>query len=289
MTQRPADGSIRPMKSYHNLDFLNSANARPIRVLCEFIEPSARFRKRKIRNTIVFFGSTRILAPEVAEKNLRRLRRPAGRSRGRPSRIDSARRCAERDLKMSRYYADAMLLADKLTRWSMGLPDPRSRLTVCSGGGPGIMEAANRGAANAGGQSIGLNISLPMEQVPNPYQSPELSFGFHYFFIRKFWFVYLARALVIFPGGFGTLDELFELLTLVQTRKTRKYMPIVVYGREYWNKVIDFEAMVDCGIIARADLGLFRFCDSVDEAFAHLKKELSQIVSRPQGSRGPGA
>ena len=177
---------------------------------------------------------------------------------------------------MARYYDDAVTLAERLTKWSKGIPERKRRFVVCSGGGPGIMEAANRGAAQAGGYSIGLNISLPFEQMPNPYQTRELSFEFHYFFIRKFWFVYLAKALVVFPGGFGTLDELFEILTLVQTRKTAKKIPIVLYGEEFWKEVVRFDSLVKWGTISREDLDLFHFANNVDTAFEYIRDELTK-------------
>jgi uncharacterized protein (TIGR00730 family) len=181
---------------------------------------------------------------------------------------------------MSHYYEDAIRLSEKLTRWSLGIRDRRRRFLICSGGGGGIMEAANRGARKAGGTSIGLNISLPMEQTPNRYQSRDLSFEFHYFFIRKFWFFYLAKALVAFPGGFGTMDELFELLTLVQTKKTRKYMPIILYGKEYWHRVLNFDALVEAGTIEAEDLKIFRYFDDVDVTFEYLKDELTKHYVR---------
>ena len=265
-----------PMKAYKNLDFLTAPEGRIVRVLSEFIEPAGRFEKRHIYNTIVFFGSARTLPPEEARKNLTGLEALVKRKR-RPSRsLRRRHEGAKRDLAMSRYYEDAERLAEKLTRWSLGLREKRKRFLICSGGGGGIMEAANRGARRAGGTSIGLNISLPMEQAPNLYQTRELSFEFHYFFIRKFWFFYLAKALVAFPGGFGTMDELFELLTLVQTKKTRKYMPIIIYGTEYWNRVLNFQALVDAGTINEEDVKIFRFFDDVDEAFEYLKEELSR-------------
>ena len=273
-------GAARLQKSYHNLKFLDGPDARTIRVLCEFVEPGARFRRRRIRNTVVFFGSTRVLPPEVAEERLRELEKAPPESRPRPGPAE-ALEAARRDCQMSRYYRDARELARRLTQWSLAQPDPSKRLVVCTGGGPGIMEAANRGAADAGGPSVGLNISLPMEQTPNPFQTPDLAMEFHYFFVRKFWFFYLARALVVFPGGFGTMDELFELLTLVQTRKSRKYMPIVIYGTEYWNEVINFPALVKRGTILPEDLELFRFFDDVGGAFEYLKKELSAAPRPP--------
>ena len=172
---------------------------------------------------------------------------------------------------------EAGVVAEKLTRWSQSSLKLGKRFYICSGGGPGIMEAANLGASRAKGRSIGFNISLPFEQKPNPYQSPELAFQFHYFFMRKFWFVYLAKALVVFPGGFGTFDEFFELLTLVQTQKTSKHMPIVLYGSEYWHEVVNFESMAKWGTISPADIDLFRTFDDVDETFRYLKSELTRL------------
>jgi len=269
-----------PQKAYKNLDFLTAPEGRIVRVLSEFMEPAARFGKRHVHNTIVFFGSARTLPRKEARENLKTLEKQVAQKK-RPSRalLQEYER-AKRDLTMSRYYEDAVELAEKLTRWSLGLRDKKKRFLICSGGGGGIMEAANRGAKKAGGTSIGLNISLPMEQSPNHYQTRDLSFEFHYFFIRKFWFFYLAKALVAFPGGFGTMDELFELLTLVQTRKTKKYMPIIVYGKDYWKQVLNFDALAEMGTIDEEDLQYFRFVDSVDEAFEYLKVELTKHYVR---------
>lgn len=266
-----------PVKAYNNPDFMNSSDARTIRVLCEFTEPGTRFRKKHIKDTIVFFGSARFLPFEDAEKRLAEARqaikgkkRPSGKDRAAVDR-------AQWGLEGSRYYEDARDLARRMTQWSKSLKGTKRRFIVCSGGGPGIMEAANRGASDAGGLSMGLNISLPHEQYANPYITDGLGFEFHYFFIRKFWFFYLAKALVVFPGGFGTFDELFELLTIVQTSKTTKYMPIVLYGKEFWNDVVNFDAMLKWGVIDEDDMKLFKLVDSVDEAFAHLKGELTRL------------
>lgn len=263
------------VKAYKNLEFLNSPDARLVRVMCEFTEPQARLRRARIRDTIVFFGSARLPSAEQARARLDALRKQRSRNRSLVSK--AAWEAALRDRGLSRYYEDARELAARMTRWSLSLPKRGRRFVVCSGGGPGIMEAANRGAREAGGQSLSLNISLPFEQIPNPYQTPELAFEFHYFFVRKFWFVYLAKALVAFPGGFGTLDELFEVLTLVQTRKTQKEMPVVVYGRKFWRSILNFDLLAKRGVISRDDLKLFRLCDTVDEAAAYLQSELTRL------------
>jgi len=264
-----------PEKAYKNLAFLNSPDAREIRVLCEFIEPRTRLRQYKVRDTVVFYGSARTKPRAEALRLLRAAEAAAIRS-PRSRAAHNHLRFAQRQLEMSRYYEDAVELSRLLTDWSIRERD--RAVYVCSGGGPGIMEAANKGARLVkGGRCIGFNISLPYEQQPNPYITPELNFNFHYFFIRKFWFVYLAKALVIFPGGYGTLDELFELLTLVQTGKTKKKLPIVIYGSDYWNKVLNFQPMADYGMIDKADLKLFRFCDTPQEAFDYLRTHLVNI------------
>lgn len=266
-----------PEKAYKNLDFLSSPDARAIRVLCEFIEPQSRFRREDLRDTIVMFGSARTKSKEDAQKDLENLKSKYNESEKKSPELELALARAKNNLHMSRYYEEAAQLAEKLTLWSKSLPKKGRRFAICSGGGPGIMEAANLGAYRAGGKSVSLNISLPFEQVPNPYQTPELAFEFHYFFIRKFWFIYLAKALVIFPGGFGTLDELFEVLTLIQTQKTRKSMPVVVYGKEFWDELVNFEALVKWGTISPEDLSLFKVCDTVDETFDYLTTEVSRL------------
>ncbi len=260
-----------PEKAYKNLGFLNSAAGREIRVLCEFVEPRSRLAKLNVRDTVVFFGSARTPPRAEAEKRLREL----DQENAPEEELQRKRASAERDLHMSKYYEDAADLAERLTRWSKSLEHPQHRFIVCSGGGPGIMAAANLGASRAKGRTMGLNISLPMEQFPNPHQTRELSFEFHYFFVRKFWFFYLAKALIVFPGGFGTMDELFEVLTLIQTEKAKKKMPVVIYGSEYWKKLINFDAMVEWGVISQEDLDLFRFCDTVDEAFEYVSQQLT--------------
>ncbi|MBI3667786.1 MAG: TIGR00730 family Rossman fold protein [Acidobacteria bacterium] len=246
-----------PPKAYKNAAFLNSPDARTLRILAEYLEPRARFRREKVRDTIVFFGSARVFDRETALRRLEEANSPA------------ARRAARRGLANSVYYEDARELARLLTTWSRSLSKSPARFVICSGGGPGIMEAANRGASEAGGRSIGLNISLPTEQFPNPYITPQLNFEFHYFFMRKYWFAYLAKALVIFPGGYGTCDELMEILTLVQTGKFSKKMLVLIYGRKYWDQVLKFGAMERWGMIDPSDRELFQHADTPQQAF-HL-------------------
>jgi len=264
-------------KAYKNLDFLDSHDARIIRILSELLEPMQRFNKQRIKNTIVFFGSARTKSQLDAKKHLTTVQNCISRSTDKSNPVLQEKlEFAQQQIFLSRYYQDAVELAKRLTDWSKSL-NPTSRFIVASGGGFGMMEAANKGAVEAGGKSVGLNISIPMEQNPNQYITPELNFEFHYFFMRKFWFVYLAKGMVIFPGGFGTLDELFEVLTLMQTKKLGKRLPIVVYGSEYWKQVIHFDAMLKYGTISKADLKLIQFCDTVDEAFNYLTKELTKL------------
>jgi uncharacterized protein (TIGR00730 family) len=279
-----------PPKAYNNFKFLNSPDARVIRMLAEFLEPQRRFRDHKVKDTIVFFGSARILprleaaaAAKSVHDRLRHVRRPS---------TEQLRefRMAQMRLEMSKYYEDTVEIARLLTEWSRTLSEA-NRFVICSGGGPGIMEAANKGAYLAGGKSIGLNISLPFEQHANPYVTPGLDFEFHYFFMRKLWFVSLAKALVILPGGFGTLDELMEVLTLLQTKKVTKKMAVVIYGSEYWRKVFDFDTMIDYGLISKKDVELLRFIDTPQEAFEYLKKALlasmrGKPASLPVGKGG---
>ncbi len=279
----------RPEKAYRNLEFLNSPDARGLRILSEYLEPAARFRRFDMEDTIVFFGSARTVPLEGAKGEFERAQAALNAARRPTPALRLALDTATRALKMSRYYEDAVALAKRLTEWSKGLANHRRRFIVCSGAGPGIMEAANRGASQAAGLSIGLGISLPNEVTINPFVSRELAFEFHYFFMRKFWFAYLAKALVFFPGGFGTLDELFEILTLVQTGKARKKMPIVLYGTPYWNEAIDFKAMVRWGTIGPPDPDLVHRCDDVDCAFDYLTAELVRLHLAPRrGSRESG-
>jgi len=260
--------------AYQNEPFLNSPDGRILRILAEYQEPLARFRREQIQDTVVFFGSARFQGADAARKNLAAVEKndakaPAGRQ--------------EKDLKravaavdMARYYEDARRLAYLLTEWSIQIPARRRRFVVTTGGGPGIMEAANLGAHEAGGKTIGLNINLPFEQNPNSYITPALNFEFHYFFMRKFWFAYLAKALVIFPGGFGTIDELFEILTLAQTDKLAKKILVVIYGSEYWHRIMNFQAFVDAGTVAPEDLNLFKFVDTPEDAFTFLRDGLTE-------------
>jgi uncharacterized protein (TIGR00730 family) len=252
LPDRPPHLDRRPV-AYLNEKFLNSPDARAIRMLAEFLEPLAHFRRQKVRDTVVFFGSARLTE----------------------------------DGPLGNYYRDARTLARMLTEWSDQFTNSTYRFVVCSGGGPGIMEAANRGAADANGKSVGLNIGLPFEQFPNPYITPELSFEFHYFFMRKFWFAYLAKALVVFPGGFGTLDELMELLTLTQTQKLAKKMSIILYGSTYWKEIINFDALVKYGMISPGDLELFQYADDPDTAFELLKPVLMFYAAQPDTPETP--
>jgi len=265
-----------PIKAYNNYDFLNSPPARLIRILSEMVEPKHRLRKHNIHNTVVFFGSARTIPRAVALKNLSKIENEIRKQGSRSKKLNQRYQEAETALKLSQYYEDASEVSRKLSYWFKLLRRRNKHFMICTGGGPGIMEAANRGAQKAKEKSIGLNISLPMEQYPNPYQTKDISFEFHYFFIRKFWFFYLAKALLVFPGGYGTFDELFELLTIIQTRKSKKHMPVILYGSEYWKKVLNFDEMLKWGMIDPQDLDLFKTCDTVDEAFNYLKKELTK-------------
>jgi uncharacterized protein (TIGR00730 family) len=255
--------------AYKNEPFINSPDGRILRILSEYVEPLARFRREQIQDTVVFFGSARFQSRADAEKSLK-----DAQAEGSKTGVDYKKALAA--VEMSRYYEDARKLGALLTEWSITIPARRRRFVVTTGGGPGIMEAANLGAKEAGGKTIGLNINLPFEQFPNPYITPALNFEFHYFFMRKFWFAYLAKALVIFPGGFGTFDELFEILTLAQTDKLAKKILVVIYGSDYWKKLINFQAMIDAGTISAGDLDLFKMVDSPEEGFVFLRDGLTK-------------
>jgi uncharacterized protein (TIGR00730 family) len=265
--------------AYHDREFLDSDEARPLRILAEYLDPLRRFQAQNIQDTVVFFGSARVNSREHAEAELAGLTHRLG---GRDT-AESEQRLAlgQKAVEWSRYYEEARQLAKLLTEWSLALGSPNHRFVVTSGGGPGIMEAANRGAKEAGGKTVGLNIKLPFEQGPNPYITDGLHFEFHYFFMRKFWFAYLAKALVIFPGGFGTLDEMFEILTLMQTEKLPKQIQIVLYGAEYWNRILDLEPMLEWGAISTPDLRLLRRADTPQEAFEALKAHLTEHHVEP--------
>ncbi|NDV62091.1 TIGR00730 family Rossman fold protein [Puniceicoccales bacterium CK1056] len=265
-----------PPRAYKNVDFLNSPEARQIRILCELEETERRFKEENIEDTIVMFGSARTMPLKEAKSRLAGLeKRFAGKKR--LSQKDKEElRLAKANLRNAPYYNYAMDLSHKLTKWSMSLTSKQRRFLICSGGGPGIMEAANRGARKAGGASIGLGISLPFEQGLNPYVTRDLQFEFHYFFVRKWWFIYLAKALVVFPGGFGTMDELFETLTLIQTRKVEKKVPIVLFGSEFWNGILSFDTFVEWGVISPKDLNLFKIVDTTEEAFDYIVKFLTK-------------
>jgi uncharacterized protein (TIGR00730 family) len=249
---KPPHNQRRPV-AYLNEKFLNSPDARALRMLAEFLEPLAHFRREKVRDTVVFFGSARL----------------------------------EENGPLGRYYDDARRLAGMLTEWADQFTNSTHRFVVCSGGGPGIMEAANRGASDVNGKTIGLNIGLPFEQLPNPYITPELNFEFHYFFMRKFWFAYLAKGMVVFPGGFGTLDEMMELLTLTQTQKLAKKISIVLYGESYWKEIVNFDALVRHGMIAPEDLNLFKYADTPEQAFEILKADLLTYALQPETLETP--
>ena len=288
---------IKELKSaplaYENPKFLNSADGRALRVLSEYLEPLARFRRERIQDTVVFFGSARFHSRSKAEADLEVLAKPASREPAPPAEQQRLKN-AQAAVQMCRYYEDARRLAYMLTEWSMNVPSKgkRHRFVVTSGGGPGIMEAANLGAREAGGKTIGLNIRLPYEQMPNRYITPELNFEFHYFFMRKYWFAYLAKALVIFPGGFGTMDELFEILTLAQTQKLAKKILVIIYGSEYWKRIFNVDALIEAGTVAPEDRDLYRYADTPEQAFQMLRDGLTKFhlqgVHPRQENRAPG-
>jgi uncharacterized protein (TIGR00730 family) len=261
-----------PNLAYRDPEFMESLGARPLRIIAEYLDPLGRLRRANVADTIVMFGSARIQPRSHAVAELKRIEAKA-RARKTPewrTKVRAARSIVE----MSRYYEEARELSRRITSWAMTLGRQPKRFVICSGGGPGIMEAANRGAVEAGGSSIGLSIQLPHEQLPNSYISPELNFMFHYFFMRKLWFAQMAKALIVFPGGFGTMDELWEMLTLLQTGKLSSHHLILIYGRKYWEKVIDWRYMVESGTISEQDYKLLQFADTVDEAFAHVRADM---------------
>ena len=277
-----SDRANSPPLAYLNAEFLRSQDARVIRILSEYIEPAARLRRYRVRDTIVFFGSARSVAPEVALAQCEAIQQEIRELGGSTPLLEAAASRAEQAKKLARYYQDAEELARRITSWSKALTADR-HFIVCSGGSGGMMEAANRGASLARGKTIGLNIELPLEQDVNSYVSRELIFNFHYFFMRKFWFVYLAKALVVFPGGFGTMDELFEVLTLIQTKMPRKQMPVVLFGTEFWDQVLNFQALVDWGVVSPADINIFHKTDSVDDAYEYLSSRLEDLYLSPKG------
>ena len=275
--------------AYEDQAFINSPDGRMLRIMAEYMEPLSHFRRERIQVTVAFFGSARFRTLDEASRELELLAVPGSASPApdeeqpaTPQEMESGdtselrRSRAEAAVEMARYYEDARKLAYLLTQWSMTIKSRRHRFVVTSGGGPGIMEAANRGASEAGGKTIGLNIRLPFEQSHNPYITPSLNLEFHYFFMRKFWFAYLAKALVVFPGGFGTIDEMFELLTLDQTHKLAKQMTVVIYGSKYWKDVINFDVLIEKGAISPEDMKLFHFADTPEDAFAILKENLTR-------------
>src|SRR3954471_20810216 len=291
---------FRSPLAYENPAFTNGPDGRSLRILAEYWEPLSRFRKERIQDTVVFFGTARFASLDTAQKKLALLEKPGSATPAPPEEqptgkaetdmeeIESITGVGERGeislkmklahaaVEMARYYEEARRLAYLLTKWSESIESKRHRFVVTSGGGPGIMEAANRGAYEAGGKTVGLNIRLPFEQMPNPYITPALNFEFHYFFMRKYWFAYLAKALVVFPGGFGTIDELFELLTLAQTGKLAKKMTVIVYGSEYWKRVLNLQVMADAGAISPEDMDLFQFADTPEDAFQILRDGLTK-------------
>jgi len=269
-----------PLKpAYRVPEFIESIAARPVRILSEYLDPLTRMRREHIGDTIVIFGSARILPRARALARVERLKGSAGK-KPTPRQQDALRQ-ARANLEMSRYYEDARELSRRLTLWSMALGDRPRRFVICSGGGPGIMEAANRGAMEAGGKSIGLSIELEHEQWPNRYISRELCFQFHYFFMRKLWFAQLAKALIVFPGGFGTMDELWEMLTLMQTGKLHRRNLVLIYGRRYWDRLLNFREMLRTGTVNRQEFNLLQFADTVDEAFDRIRVRLEEFLAKP--------
>jgi hypothetical protein len=271
-----------PPVPYLNPEFLKSPEARILRILAEYLEPASRLRHHRVRDTIVFFGSARSVPLEIAALRLESLKQRLAEADTLTPELEAEQARAEYAVKLARYYADAVELARRVTEWSKGLTG-QHHFIVCSGGSGGMMEAANRGASLARGKTIGLNIQLPFEQGVNQYVSRDLVFNFHYFFMRKFWFVYPAKALVVFPGGFGTMDEMFEVLTLIQTKKPHKTMPVILFGKAFWEEVINFDALVRWGVVSPHDMNIFHLTDSVDDAFAYLTSQLEELYLTPKG------
>jgi hypothetical protein len=274
-----------PQLAYRSLRFLESADARVLRITSEYFDPLAHLRRAGVRRTVVFFGSARIRSREVALKRLQEVE--TRRTNGSTPELECELKRARMDVQMSRYYEEARELSHLITAWATTLNKSPNVLTVCSGGGPGIMEAANRGASEAGGKSIGLNIKLPMEQKPNPYVSPDLNMLFRYFFMRKLWFAQPAQALVVFPGGFGTLDEMCEFLTLIQTHKMGHRVAVLLYGSKFWKRAINFEWLLEAGTINPEDLKLIRFVDSPREAFDLLREEIGGRIGLHRAGKHP--
>jgi uncharacterized protein (TIGR00730 family) len=295
MPRKPPNPLESASLAYENDAFLNGPDGRIIRILAEYSEPLSRFRRERIQDTVVFFGSARFRALDEANRELELLEntgsqkpapeeeQPARQPEQETSELRLSRAAAA--VEMARYYEDARQLSFLLTQWAKGLRSRRNRFVVTSGGGPGIMEAANRGAWEAGGKTIGLNIKLPFEQMPNRYITPALNFEFHYFFMRKYWFAYLAKALVVFPGGFGTLDEMFEILTLSQTQKLAKKITVLLYGSSYWQQVINLDVLVDKGAISPRDRELFQIADTPDRAFELLREGLTRNHLEPESAQ----
>jgi uncharacterized protein (TIGR00730 family) len=274
MAKERKPGKEVPQVAYRDVRFLESADARSLRIISEYLDPQARLRKVGVQNTIVFFGSARILPRDMALHNLAEIELRA--KQGPSAALQAELKRARMAVQMSKYYEQARELSRMITEWAMEVHNSPYFLMVCSGGGPGIMEAANRGAAEAGGKSIGLNIKLPTEQDPNPYISPELSMLFRYFFMRKLWFAQPAQALVVFPGGFGTMDEMWEFLTLIQTHKIGHRVTILLYGSKFWKRAINFAWLLEAGTISKENMRLLRFVDSPQQAFEILKAEVGQ-------------
>jgi uncharacterized protein (TIGR00730 family) len=274
-----------PKLAYRNERFMDSVDARTLRIAAEYLEPQVRLRRAGVQNTVVFFGSSRVLPHNKAREGLREV---LGRARcGGPAPSREELRAARMALKMSKYYEEARELAHLITTWSLGLKNGKHFLVVCSGGGPGIMEAANRGAHEAGGVSIGLNIRLPMEQNSNPYITPELGFLFRYFFMRKLWFAQPSRAVIVFPGGFGTMDEMWEFLTLIQTHKMGHRSTILLYGSKFWKRAVNFDWLREAGTVTAEESKLIRFVDSPREAFETVKNSLTRQLRLRIAQRFP--